>query len=68
MTRQRRICCGDKRYTLKVYDNDAVGVFDEDNRLVLGCLARSLPSADSELSDDWCAVLARELRLGELLV
>lgn len=65
MTGERRIACGSRCYTVRVYDNDTVGLFDEEDRLIVGCLATALPASDAfeELSDEWCAVLAGRLRL-----
>lgn len=65
MAWERRLSYGDRTYVVRLYDNDTVGVFDGEGRLIVGFPASELvlDEAGQAPSDDWSRSVIRRLRL-----
>jgi hypothetical protein len=67
MAESREIKCGSKTYIVKFYDDDVIGIFDADGRMILGWPETTVfasPDAMQRPDEEWCKRLGRLRKLG----
>ena len=66
MAETREIHCGSKTFTVKRYDDDVIGIFDADGRMILGWPETTVlggPDWLERSDEDWCERLSRIRKL-----
>lgn len=66
MSETREIQCGSKRFTIKLYDDAVIGIYDDAGRMILGwpeTTVLATPDAMQRSDEEWCERLGKLRKL-----